>query len=162
MPAFAYNQSITFHGDKEVAYKLRSSRAIVTEEMFKAGEEAAKLLDLGRSYYVPRVTNTLASALFSDVELETGISGQRPKVTVSLGIREYAGYGEYVDDGSGIHHTPDPHLPWAQKAGKSKTKEVIHFGQEPAHFTRDAILAFAEPIELIFEAAGQRIARKLG
>src|SRR5438552_1185065 len=133
MPRFLFNQHVVVEGDKEVFYKLRSTRAVVLEEMLKAAEESAKLLDLGRQYHVPRRTETLASALFSEVSIEPGATSIQPRVVIRLGTRDYASYGVYVDDGSGIYHVPDPHLPWVQKSKTKagRTKEHVHFGQPP-------------------------------
>ncbi len=153
-------------GDREVFLKLKGSREVISEEIYKAMLESTLWLEASAKLFVPKRTGALAKAIKGNVHhYPTEWQG-------TISVSESTPYGPWVEFGTGVfgkHHNPYV----GRAIGNYPTQRVppkppprvettyLHPGMRPRPYVRPALAVNQNKIEVRFRQVGHRVAERL-
>lgn len=156
---------ITVVGDDAAIRRLRGAHRVIQEEILKASLDSAATLEASSKDLAPKRTGNLARA----IAYRTRVLPGRTEVLATVGSS--APYARYVNEGTGIYHVPDAHLPftakrkkvmhWVDGRGGSHFARVVR-GMRPRPFIDPAVLLNHERIITRYEEIGPRVAARIG
>lgn len=97
-------------GDERMRLQLAAMPHVLRDEIDAASRSAALWLEAGAKMFIAphSKTGNLERSVSSDVRHVPAT--EKWEVLLKIGLT--APYGIYVNFGTGIYHTPDPHTPW--------------------------------------------------
>lgn len=153
-------------GDREVFLKLKSSGAVVNDEIHKAMLESTLWIEASAKLFVPKRTGALAKNIRGNVHRYP----QEWQGTIE--VSENTPYGPWVEFGTGIFgKNRDPYV--GRAIGNYPTQRVpprppprvettyLHPGMRPRPYVRPAIAVNQNKIEFRFQEVGHRVAARL-